>query len=100
MATITQDMKYKQSLMKYATAHGVSKASRKYNRARSFIYFWLKRWDGNVESLRPESRLEFFAFWLIPYQAEAMQQIPPILSGNNAVQKEHCHPEKQARRSR
>ena len=56
MATITQDMKYKQSLMKYATAHGVSKASRKYNRARSFIYFWLKRWDGSVESLRPESR--------------------------------------------
>ena len=49
-------MKYKQSLMKYAAAHGVSKASRKYNRARSFIYFWLKRWDGSVESLRPESR--------------------------------------------
>ena len=56
MTTITQDMKYKQSLMKYATVHGVSKASRKYNRARSFIYFWLKRWDGNIESLRPESR--------------------------------------------
>ena len=56
MATITQDMNYKQSLMKYAAAHGVSKASRKYNRARSYIYFWLKRWDGNVESLRPEPR--------------------------------------------
>ena len=56
MTTITQDMKYKQSLMKYATAYGVSKASRKYNRARSFIYFWLKRWDGSVESLRPQSR--------------------------------------------
>ena len=42
--------------MKYARAYGVSKASRKYNRARSFIYFWLSRWDGNVESLRPESR--------------------------------------------
>ena len=56
MATITQDMKYKQSLMKYADVHGVSKASRKYNRARSYVYFWLKRWDGSVESLRPESR--------------------------------------------
>ena len=56
MATITQDMKYKQSLMKYAAVHGVSKASRKYNRTRSYIYFWLKRWDGCVESLRPESR--------------------------------------------
>ncbi len=56
MATITQDMMYKQSLMKYAKAHGVSKASRKYNRTRSYIYFWLKRWDGSVDSLRPESR--------------------------------------------
>ena len=37
MATITQDMKYKQSLMKYAIAHGVSRASLKYNRARSYI---------------------------------------------------------------
>ena len=49
-------MKYKQSLMKYAVAHGVSKASRKYNRARSYIYFWLGRWDGSIESLRPQSR--------------------------------------------
>ncbi len=56
MTTITQDMKYKQSLMKYATAHGVTKASRKYSRARSCICFWLDRWDGSVESLRPESR--------------------------------------------
>ena len=49
-------MKYRQSLMKYASTYGVSKASRKYNRARSYIYFWLNRWDGSVESLRPESR--------------------------------------------
>ena len=56
MATITQDMKYRQSLMKYARTYGVSKASRKYNRARSYIYFWLNRWDGTVESLMPESR--------------------------------------------
>ena len=56
MATITQDMKYRQSLMKYASTYGVGKASRKYNRARSYIYFWLNRWDGSVESLRPESR--------------------------------------------
>ena len=42
--------------MKYAVKHGVSKASRKYNRARSYIYFWLKRWDGSIDSLRTESR--------------------------------------------
>ncbi|MBE5814731.1 MAG: IS481 family transposase, partial [Clostridiales bacterium] len=41
MKSITQDMRYKQSLMEYSLKYGVSKASRKYNRARSYIYFWL-----------------------------------------------------------
>lgn len=57
MATsITQDMKYRQSLMKYASKYGVSRASRKYNKSRSYIYFWKKRWDGTVESLACQSR--------------------------------------------
>ena len=56
MNSITQDMKYRQSLMKYAEKYGVSKASRKYNKARSYIYFWKNRWDGSVESLATQSR--------------------------------------------
>lgn len=56
MSSITQDMKYRQSLMKYAEKYGVSRASRKYNKARSYIYFWRARWDGSVESLACESR--------------------------------------------
>ena len=35
---------------------GVSRASRKYNKSRSYIYFWKKRWDGTPESLRCQSR--------------------------------------------
>lgn len=54
--SITQDMAYRQSLMKYAAKYGVSRASRKYNKSRSYIYFWKQRWDGSVESLRYESR--------------------------------------------
>ena len=54
--SITQDMAYRQSLMKYAAKYGVSRASRKYNKSRSYIYFWKQRWDGSVESLRCESR--------------------------------------------
>ena len=38
--SITQDMAYRQSLMKYAEKYGVSRASRKYNKSRSYIYFW------------------------------------------------------------
>ena len=39
--SITQDMAYRQSLMKYAEKYGVSRASRKYNKSRSYIYFWI-----------------------------------------------------------
>ena len=53
---IAQDMAYRQSLMKYAENYGVSRASRKYNKSRSYIYFWKTRWDGTVQSLACPSR--------------------------------------------
>ena len=56
MNSITQDMRYKQSLMEYALKNSVEKARRKYNRARSYIYFWLNRYDGTLESLQPKSK--------------------------------------------
>lgn len=54
--SITQDMAYRQSLMKYTEKYGVSRASRKYNKSRSYIYFWKARWDGSVDSLGCQSR--------------------------------------------
>ena len=54
--SITQDMAYRQSLMKYAEKYGISRASRKYNKSRSYIYFWKQRWDGSVASLACQSR--------------------------------------------
>jgi Integrase core domain. len=56
MNRVTQDMKYRQSLLKYAQKYGVLRASRKYNKGRSYIYFWLKRYDGSLESLACQSR--------------------------------------------
>jgi transposase InsO family protein len=56
MNKITQDMKYRQSLVLFALKHGVSRASRKYNKARSYIYFWLSRYNGTIESLACRSR--------------------------------------------
>ena len=49
-------MAYRQSLMQYAEKYGVSRASRKYHKSRSYIYFWKKRWDGTPESLICQSR--------------------------------------------
>jgi len=56
MDNITQDMKYRQSLVSYALKYGVSRASRKYNKTRSYIYFWLSRYNGTIESLACRSR--------------------------------------------
>ena len=49
-------MRYRQSLMQYAAKYGVSRASRKYNKSWSYIYFWKTRWNGSVESLACQSR--------------------------------------------
>ncbi|MFV0441186.1 MAG: helix-turn-helix domain-containing protein [Lachnospirales bacterium] len=51
MNIITQKTKYRLSLVKYAKKHGVTKAAIKYNTNRQYIYRWLKRYDGTMESL-------------------------------------------------
>jgi transposase InsO family protein len=56
MNSTTQEMKFRQALMKYADKYGVTRAARKYNKCRSYIYFWQKRWDGTVESLKEHSK--------------------------------------------
>jgi transposase InsO family protein len=53
---ITQDMKYRYSLVQYALSQGVAKAARKYNKGRSYIYFWTSRFDGDIHSLASRSR--------------------------------------------
>ena len=45
--SITLDMAYRQSLMKYAEKYGISWTSR--NRNRSYICFWRVCWDGSAE---------------------------------------------------
>ncbi len=56
MASITQDMNYRLSLIKFAQKHGVTKAAYRYKTNRQYIYRWLRRFDGNIESLRERSR--------------------------------------------
>lgn len=52
MASITQDMKYRLSLIRYANKYGVTKAAVKYHTNRQYIYRWKRRYDGSIESLR------------------------------------------------
>lgn len=55
MASITQDMKYRLSLINYAEKYGVRKATIKYKTNRQYIYRWKSRYDGSLKSLRDRS---------------------------------------------
>ena len=56
MASITQDMRFRLSLIRYAEKHGVTNAAIKYKTNRQYIYRWKRRFDGSIESLRDRSR--------------------------------------------
>lgn len=56
MATITQDMRFRLSLINYAAKFGVTKAAIKYRVNRQYIYRWKNRYDGSWDSLRYRSR--------------------------------------------
>ena len=56
MATITQDMRFRLSLIRYSEKHGVSKAAVRYHVNRRYIYRWKNRYDGSWDSLRNLSR--------------------------------------------
>jgi len=54
--SITQDMLFKQSVIKYAWKHGVTKAAIKHRQSRQNIYRWIAKYDGTVKSLANKSR--------------------------------------------
>lgn len=56
MPSITQDMNYRLSLIKYSKKYGVTKAAIKYHCNRQYIYRWLRRYDGTIQSLSERSR--------------------------------------------
>lgn len=52
----TQDVNYRYSLVCYAKKHGVTKTAIKYHTNRQYVYRWLDRYDGTLESLEYRSR--------------------------------------------
>ena len=56
MNSITQDILYKQSVIKYSFKHGVTKAAIKFKMHRKTIYRWREKYDGTTESLKNKSR--------------------------------------------
>ena len=56
MNSITQDIKFKQSVIKYSYKHGVTAAALVYKMHRKTIYRWRARYDGTLASLVNKSR--------------------------------------------
>ena len=54
--TITQDMRFRQSVVSWAMKHSVTSAAIRYKTNRQFVYRWLKRYDGDIHSLADLSR--------------------------------------------
>lgn len=56
MKSITQDILYKQSVVKFSYRHGVTKAAIKFKMHRKTIYRWREKYDGTLQSLKDKSR--------------------------------------------
>lgn len=50
--SISQKLKYKQSVIKFSFKYGVTKAAIKFGESRRTIYRWIQRYDGTLESLK------------------------------------------------
>ncbi len=55
MNKITQTARYRHVLILYARKHGVTKAAIRYRTKRHYIYRWIKRYDGALQSLEDRS---------------------------------------------
>ena len=55
MNTVTQTMLFRQAIIKYSQKHGVTKAAIRYKTNRQYVYRWLKRYDGTIQSLADKS---------------------------------------------
>lgn len=54
--SITQKLRYKQSVIKFSYEYGVTKATIKFYEYRRTIYRWRERYDGTLQSVADKSR--------------------------------------------
>ena len=54
--SITQKLKYRQSVVKFSYEFGVTKAAIKFSECRRTIYRWREKYDGTLQSLADKSR--------------------------------------------
>ena len=55
MDSITQDMRFRLSIVKSFNKVGATKTAIRYKVTRQYVYFWVRRYDGNIHSLADHS---------------------------------------------
>ncbi len=55
MNSITQDMRFRLSIVKSFHRIGATKTAIRYKTTRQFVYFWVRRYDGDIHSLADRS---------------------------------------------
>ena len=55
MNSITQDMRFRLSLVKSFERVGATKTAIRYKVTRQLVYFWVRRYDGDIHSLADRS---------------------------------------------
>lgn len=53
--SITQDVLARQSIIKFALKNSLTEAAIRFKKTKSYIHYWMKRYDGTVESMRKKS---------------------------------------------
>ena len=53
--SITQDLLFRQSIVKYALKYSLTAAAIRYQKGKSYVAYWLKRYDGTLDSLKKRS---------------------------------------------
>ena len=56
MKSTTEEMRFRRRLCEYALKNGVTRAARRYQTNKQFVYRQLKKYDGDVRSLVLKSR--------------------------------------------
>lgn len=56
MNIITQDLRFRQSVVKYYFRNGATATAAQYKVSRKTVYRWVNKYDGTIKSLANESK--------------------------------------------
>lgn len=72
MNIITQDLRFRQSVVKYYFRNGATATAAQYKVSRKTVYRWVNKYDGTIKSLANES---FYLALMIKHMRKLVSQM-------------------------